>query len=287
MLARAALALLVLAAVTLTACGGGGSSPAKTNDAPPPPEAAVRTAAVEYMKATDPKVACGTRATTRLVEDVYKSLATCEKAVTESAKKDKDKDLGVPSAGDVRIEGTQAITAVSVKGGEAGGSAGHLTLVREGPAWKVDHIEIDYLRSMMATAIKKTPSGPVSVPAMRTCMLGQIDKLTDQKLRSYMYKVQRNDSDAKGATVALAKKCPHGLTAYYTQVLTGIMKKRGASAALLRCARRDMPDYLEFTGLNKIALEFSTKGDEASKGALAAALAGVIRGTEKACKKTT
>jgi copper chaperone CopZ len=125
------LALLVLAALTLTACGGGGSSSA---------EAEITEAIEKSATSADPSDCTETETLSFVEQNSAEkgkaALKTCEEeaeAGEEQAKK--------ANVSNISVNGEKATAEVEFEGGSLDSQTLEVALVEEGGKWKLDQVE--------------------------------------------------------------------------------------------------------------------------------------------------
>jgi hypothetical protein len=124
------LALLVLAALTLTACGGGGSS-----------DEDKITETIEKAATTSDPSNCTELETLNFVEQNSEekgkaAIKSCEEEAKEG--NEQAEDANVES---VSVNGSKATAEVEFEGGPLGSQTLEVALVEEGGTWKLDQIE--------------------------------------------------------------------------------------------------------------------------------------------------
>jgi hypothetical protein len=161
------LALLVLAALTITACGGGGSS-----------DEDKITETIETAATTSDPSNCTELETQRFVEQNSQEKGKAAvKACEEEAKAGEEEAEGA-KVSNISVDGEKATAQVEFEGGSLGSQGLEVALVEEGGNWKLDQIEgfADYDGKALGEAFEKQfeeePAGLNSEQAQ--CIAGKI-----------------------------------------------------------------------------------------------------------------
>ena len=161
------LALLVLAALTITACGGGGSG-----------DEDKIVEVIEKAATTSDPSNCTELQTQRFDEqNTEKNGKAAVKACEEEAKEGEDEAKGT-KVSNVSIDGEKATAQVKFEGGPLGSQDLELALVEEGGDWKLDQVEgfANYDGKALGEAFEKQfeaePEGLNSAQA--ACIAGKI-----------------------------------------------------------------------------------------------------------------
>ena len=272
--------LLAISAVVAAGCGGGSES--ERTATTPTAEEQVRAAATRLAATRNGTLVCTRLVTRRVLDDLFEGSAeTCAKSTFSDAPEDggTTKVLGVA----VEPGGTRASVEVRQVGGKGDGLGGHEEFVREGPAWKLDRFELDYLRSVMTTSIavagKSKGTGALTEPTLRRCMLAHVETTRPSQLRTFIGASIRKDPKAEDMAIKLAEKCPDELATYVTNAIVKALVKDGKqSPAFVRCAKRQLRGFLSLTQLAGTALKGNTSD------ATTAALQGIAMGVRQNCK---
>jgi predicted small lipoprotein YifL/copper chaperone CopZ len=165
------LALLVLAALTLTACGGGG-----------PSDEDKITETIEKAATTNDPSNCTELETPSFVEQNgqvkgKQAIKVCE----EEAKAGKDKAKSV-TVSDVSVNDAKATATVKFEGGSLGSQALEFALIEDEGNWKIDKIEgfADYDGKALGEAFQKQfeeAPGELS-PEQAKCISGKVAEAT-------------------------------------------------------------------------------------------------------------
>jgi hypothetical protein len=124
------LALLVLAALTITACGGGGSS-----------DEDKITETIEKAATTSDPTNCTELETLRFVEQNSEEKGKAAvKSCEEEAEAGEEEAEGA-NVSNVSVNGSKATAEVEFEGGPLGSQSLEVALVEEGGTWKMDQIE--------------------------------------------------------------------------------------------------------------------------------------------------
>ncbi len=231
------LSVLAVAALALAACGSSG----------PSAEDEAGDAAVKALESKDTKVFCRQLVSDGLIDEVFLGkVSTCEKssAVEDHARATVSK-VTLSGADESRAE-----VAVAIKGGQLGGSSGHLELVREGGDWLVDRFGDDYLRSMFLTAIEKVDEGALATPAMKACVGGQAEELSNRRIREVTHDAIVGGEALIQALLPMAENCPEALAEYGAKEISDALFESGKrSPAFIRCIRRELETGFLLTGI--------------------------------------
>jgi hypothetical protein len=270
--------LLGAAAGLVAGCGGGNDEPSK----PLTPKEQVRAAANRLTTTYDSAVVCNRLVTQRLIDDVFEGD---RQACRDSSIADPPKPgEGTTKVVDVAVSGPTAKVEMRQAGGVADGAGGHYSFAREGRAWKLDGLEIDYLHSVlvagMVAAGKDKSAGAFAYPPLRDCLVAHARTLKQTEAETFVYASLRGDQEqAAKAAISLAEKCPDPLGRYVAKEIADALAEHGSTSdAFNRCVRRNVRDLLSLTDLASTALKGTT--DDASK----AALESVAAASARACK---
>jgi hypothetical protein len=188
------LALLVFAAVTITACGGGGSS-----------DEDKITEAIEQSATTVDPANCTELQTQRFNEqndDQQGKAAT--KACEEEAEEGKGEAEGA-KVSNVSVNGEKATAEVELEGGSLGSQAVELALVQDNGDWKVDQVEgfAGYDGKALGEAFEKefeeNPEGLSKEQA--SCIAREISKASQAEAEELFF------SGSAEPIIELAKGC--------------------------------------------------------------------------------
>jgi hypothetical protein len=125
------LALLVLAALTITACGGGGGGSSAEDKI---------TETIEQAATTSDPSNCTELETLRFVEQNSEQKGKAAiKACEEEAKEGEEAESADVS--NVSVNGSKATAEVAFEGGSLGSQSIEVALVEEGGNWKMDQVE--------------------------------------------------------------------------------------------------------------------------------------------------
>lgn len=257
-----------MAALGLAACGDSG----------PSTEEEVRAAATRAIEAADPKPFCRHLVSAGYVKRIYdgdvQKCITSEGSVPEDSGKARVTAIALDPKGE-----TRATVAIAVEGGSLDGSSGHVEMVEEGDAWKLDDYQDDYLRSAFLAAIQTVDEGAISTGAMKACFTRQVKTLDAATIRKLNFASDSDEQEALNKELKkLAENCPHALADYGAKTLTeGLAEKR--SPAFARCIRKDLFFLLDITNL---APELLT---EHPSFAAEAALDGIVESAKEHCEK--
>jgi len=260
-------ALSLLAACALSACGSSG----------PSAEEEAETAAVRALETKDAKEFCQRLASKRLLEEfVVGGPAACEKASSVVSQ-----DPGTASVTEVALRGedeSRAELAVEVEGGETGGVAGHVGMVRQGDRWLLDRYENDFLRSSLLVAIRKADQGALANERMKTCMGKQIEKAGAEPLRGIFRAGTTGGEAVIDALLPYAENCPAALAENAADEFTkGLTKGGKNSPAYVNCLHEELDGLLLLTDITPQLL-----GENPDSIAVAA-LEGIATGAKRNC----
>lgn len=181
-------ALAAAAAVTLAAgCGDSDDPSAAGGD----DEAKITAVATKALTTTDAEVKCVEVVTPGFVDRVYSSLAQCRKAEAPDPDDEESAPTGAEVA-DISVTGDTASATVTVQGGANDKAAGILRFAKDGDAWKVDDLDVSFLRSQLAQGIGNrtytAADGPLVQPAFRACVLKGLGALDDATFKTVALK---------------------------------------------------------------------------------------------------
>jgi hypothetical protein len=231
--------LAALAAGALSACGSSG----------PSTEDEVRDAAVGALASEDTREFCRRLVSDRYIDEVLGDggRAACEKSTLV------EPNPGTPTVSAVAIKGedeSRAVVAVAISGGQLGGSAGHLEMVREGERWLLDRYGDDYLRSSFEAALRKVKGGALATPSLKACMGKQVAELDDERVRRIAYDANTDSEAMIADLLPLAENCPAALAEYGAKALTdGLFEAGEENPAYVRCVRDELEDSLFLTDI--------------------------------------
>jgi hypothetical protein len=234
----------------------------------------LRAAAEKVVSTQDGYAVCEQLLSARFVQSVFKQPGKCTNLR-------KVLGPGTPKVVDQRISGDTATAAIQYDNGAVEGLFGTMTFVRDGSAWKLDRVDDVFMHSAFKASMQAFSDGALAVPEVQQCMAARADKMSDAKVRSYVYKLFRNDPTAGKTALAIAKQCPEAISIYVAERLTDIWRKAGRSEKFLRCAQRELEGLLMITGISDYALE----GSDDAGGFASSAFAGLMIGVEKHCKQ--
>jgi hypothetical protein len=188
------LALLVLAALTITACGGGGSSD----------EDKITEVIEKSATTTDPSN-CTELETQRFDEQNSQQKGKAAvKACEEEAKAGEEQAEGA-KVSNVSVNGEKATAEVEFEGGSLGAQALEVALVQEGGDWKLDQIEgfANYDGKALGEAFEKefeeNPEGLNKEQA--TCIAGKVAEASQAEAEELFF------SGSSKPIVELAEGC--------------------------------------------------------------------------------
>ena len=268
MLRSASLSVLFLAvACALAACGSSG----------PSAEDEAESVAIRALETKDAKEFCRRLASKRLIgEFVAGGSAACEKASSVVSK-----DPGTTKVTEVALRGeddSRAELAVEIEGGETGGVAGHVGMVREGDRWLLDDYGDDFLRSSMLVAIRKADEGALANQRMKVCMGGQIEKVGAERMRAIFRAGTSGGEVLVKALLPYAENCPRALAENAADEFTkGLTKGGKNSPAYVNCLHDELESLLLITGITPELL------GEHPGWAPVAALEGIATGAKRNC----
>jgi hypothetical protein len=268
----------LFAAFVLASCGGGGGD--SSTDSGPSAEAEVKAAVAAVVAARDPKVFCRQLVSEHLVATVYGGDVT----------RCLDSDEPVPQeAGKAHVFSVEldpktersAEVKLRVDGGTQDGAAGHLEMVKEGGAWKLDDYGDDFLRSVIVVEIDVIDEGAAANPLMKKCLGAQFEDLPAAKIRELTYE-DDNDKTAmvNKELLKLSENCPHALADYGAEAFSEPLKGE-FPPAFVKCFRQELLLGFELTDLAPKLLV--PKPDDIA----VAALEGLAAGAKQNCLKKT
>jgi hypothetical protein len=189
------LALLMLAALTLTACGGGGGSSDEDKI----------TETIEQAATTADPSNCTELETQRFVEqNSDEKGAAAVKTCEQEAEEGEDQAEGA-KVSSVSVNGEKATAQVEFEGGSLGSQGLEVALVEEGGNWKLDQVEgfADYDGKALGEAFEKefeeNPEG-LSAKAAK-CIAGEIAKASQAEAEELFF------SGSSEPIVELAQGC--------------------------------------------------------------------------------
>ena len=260
-------ALSLLAACALSACGSSGPSAEEEAEA----------TVIRALETKDAKEFCERLASKRLIEEfVVGGSAACEKASSVVSE-----DPGEASVTEVALRGeddSRAELAVELEGGETGGVAGHLEVVREGERWLLDGYGDDFLRSSMLVAIRKVDEGAIANERMKVCMGRQIEKVGADRMREIFRAGTTGGDVLIEALLPFAENCPGALAENAADEFTkGLTKNGKNSPAYVNCLHDELESFLLLTDITPELL------GENPGWAPVAALEGIATGAKRNC----
>jgi hypothetical protein len=260
-------ALTLLAACALSACGSSG----------PAAEEEAETAAIHALETKDAKEFCKRLTSKRLIEEfVVGGPAACEKASSVVSE-----DPGTAIVTEVALRGedeSRAELAVKVEGGETGGVAGHVGMVRAGDRWLLDRYEDDFLRSSLLVAIRKANAGALANERMKGCMGKQIEKVGADRMREIFRAGTSGGEAVIKALLPYAENCPAALAENAADEFTkGLAKGGKNSPAYVNCLHDELEAFLLLTDITPELL-----GENPGFAAVAA-LEGIATGAKRNC----
>jgi hypothetical protein len=268
----------LLAAFALASCGGGGGD--ASTDSGPSAEAEVKAAVAKIVATEDPKVFCKQLVSKHLVAMVYggdvtRCLDSDEPVPQEAGKADISSvklDPKTERSAEVKLR---------VDGGTQNGATGHIEMVKEGGAWKLDDYGDDFLRSVIVVEIDVIDEGAAANPLMKKCLGAQFEDLPAAKIRELTFE----DSNDKTALVnkellKLSENCPNALADYGAEAFSEPLKG-DFPPAFIKCFRKELKFGFELTNLAPKLLV--PKPDDIS----VAALEGLASGAKQNCLKKT
>lgn len=137
-------------------------------------EAAARAAAVAAVTTIDPNEDCVERLTSRLVHEVYDSVARCKRIVARFSDPP-NFDANVIAT---KVTGQRALVRLTLKNGDDPDIAGTVTLRYERAAWRIDDFDAQYLRSELG----KFVAGEAGV--VDAVLQGDIATCIDRRFRT-------------------------------------------------------------------------------------------------------
>jgi hypothetical protein len=189
---RTATVLATSASLALAAGCGGGSSDSAAKD-----EAAITAVLTKAITSSDPEVRCVETVTPAFVTRIYKTVAACKTA--ETPKPDDSPKPTDAKVADVEVKDGRATASVTAIGGDTDGAHGGIDLAKNGDAWKVEDLSVEFLRSQLAqgfaNATFTADDGPLTDPAFRTCLTKQLDALDDADFKAVAYNAIADTDD--------------------------------------------------------------------------------------------
>lgn len=259
-------ALAAIGAIALAACGSSG----------PSAEDEVRAAAIRAGETTNAKAFCRRMVSERFLAEVIRGdAADCEKASVLAD------DPGETRVAAVTLRGAdeeRALVAVSVEGGEADGTQGHLEMVQQGDRWLLDRYRDDFLRSNFLAAIAQTDEGAFSNQRMKDCMSKQVKKVSATEVRKFTYDATVDSERLVADLLPLAEECPQALAEYGADEFTAGLVEAGQTPAFVHCVHEELEALLLLTDITPELL------GENPGFAVVAALEGIAAGAKKNCK---
>ncbi len=252
-------------------CGGDGDSGSGESD----DTALITAVATKAITTADPEVKCVEVVTTGFVKRVYSTLDQCRKAEAPDPKDD-DNPTGA-SVSNVDVKGETATATVTVKGGSTDSSSGLLRFAKESGDWKVDDLDVTFLRSQLEKGFSNrtytASDGPLVDPAFRSCVLKGLGALDDTTFKAVAFK-SIADADPDPRFVEVFSTCqststgpnadagdlpeaPTKVRAAFETSLGTDAKKNGATDAQLTCVFKTLRRTLSDT---EIARDFGTAG---------------------------
>ncbi len=173
------MALLALAALTLTACGGGGSSDEdKITET-------IETAATTH----DPKN-CTELETLNFAEQNTQEKGTAAIKACEKEAKEEEDQAEAAEVSDVSVNGEKATAKVKFEGGSLGEQSLEVALVKEDGNWKLDQIEgfADYNGKALGEAFEKQfeEEGELT-PEQSKCIAGKVAEATQAEAEELFF----------------------------------------------------------------------------------------------------
>ena len=262
---------IALAAVALASCGDSG----------PSTEDEVREAAVKAVESKDPKAFCRSLVSAHYIDLIYKGDVQGCLDSEESVLDDPGEAKATAVVVDPKDE-TRAEVKLTMRGGELGGTAGHLKMAEDEDGWKLDDIDDDYLRSAFLAEIETVDEGVVAIPSMKACFTSQVKKLDAGAIRDLTFTNNSGDEAATNAKLLkLAEHCPKALAEYGAWEITKGLKESGKrSPAFIHCIREEVTGFLLLTDITPELLK------EHPGFAAVAAFEGIVVGAKKNCLQT-
>jgi hypothetical protein len=188
------LALLVLAALTITACGGGGSS-----------DEDKITETIETAATTSDPGNCTELETQRFVEQNSQQKGKAAVKACEAEAKAGEEEAEGANVSNVSVDGEKATAQVEFEGGSLGSQGLEVALVEEGGNWKLDQIEgfANYDGRALGGAFEKQfeeEPGELT-PAQAKCISGKIAEASQAEAEKLFF------SGSPDAIIQLAEGC--------------------------------------------------------------------------------
>jgi hypothetical protein len=190
------LALLVLAALTITACGGSGSSGEEDKI----------TEAIETSATTPDPTNCTELQTLSFDEQNSATEGKgAVKACEEEAERDHAEEAEAVTVSNISVEGENATAEVEFEGGALNSQTVEVALVEEEGAWKLDQVEgfTSYDGKALGEAFEKTYEEEAKGLSEEQigCIGGKIGALNQQGAEVMFF------SGSPAGVIALAKSC--------------------------------------------------------------------------------
>lgn len=164
--------------IALVGAGCGSSGGSSSNDVK-----AIKAVLLKAVTTKDVNVKCVDVVTTQFVSTVYGSLATCK---TAEAKSDANPTTGA-TVTNVKVDGSSATATVTTHGGNNDGTTGTIDLVKKSGDWKVNALEVSYLRSGVEHALRSQKTGPLADQNVTNCIVDKLKAIPDPAFTSMAY----------------------------------------------------------------------------------------------------
>jgi hypothetical protein len=178
-LSLAIAATTALAALALAACGGSDNSDDEDQI----------TDAIELAATSGDPKACTEAQTQKFTEQVSGEGQTGEAAVKACEESAADTAGDEVDVSDIEVDGDSATAQVAVTGSTFDGQTLDIGLVKEGDQWKLDDFRgfTDFDREAFNNSFREGLTQPPDAltPEQADCVMGNLDKLSDQEVQDF------------------------------------------------------------------------------------------------------
>jgi len=222
------------------------------------------------LTTNDPDGDCNERLSDAFVERTYGTRPRCE--LIQGRDQDEEGDVESLEFASVEVEGDTARARIEARGGAIDAVGGVLDLVREDGAWRIDHVGVPLLRTLVDLAVRSTENLPAGG---FDCIDRELLTLPDSRFRRFAYQLigQRPASQRRILRALADCNGQRGVSLLrqaFEEGLVRSLREQGSGKERIDCilsgARAGVPDD------RLLELLSSTDSDTATGEALAPAL---------------
>ena len=222
------------------------------------------------LTTNDPEADCNERLSDGFVERTYGTRPRCERI--QGRGENEEGDVESVEFASLEVEGDTARTRIEARGAEIDAVGGVLDLVREDSVWRIDHVGVPLLRTLVDLAVRSTANLPAGG---FDCIDHELLTLPDSQFRRFAYQlIGQRPASQRRILQALAdcngRRGVSLLRQAFEEGLVRSLREQGSGQEQIDCilsgARAGVPDD------RLLELLSGTESDTATGEALAPAI---------------